>query len=99
MYNIPAEQHPTEKWATIVEGARSNHIIAIRYRDKSFELSERLIEPYEVKQGKLFAYCLTKNGMRAFFIDNILAAAGSNTEFAPRFPVMVESFHFLRVNQ
>jgi predicted DNA-binding transcriptional regulator YafY len=99
MYNLPVDQHPTERWATIVEGARTQRVIALRYRDKSFEVSERLVEPYEIKQGKLFAHCLTKNGMRAFILDNILAAAGTNTEFVPRFPVVVESFQSLKAKQ
>jgi predicted DNA-binding transcriptional regulator YafY len=96
MYNLPHDQHPTERWATLVEGAKTNHCVAIRYRDKSLEVSERLVEPYEIKQGKLFAYCLVKNGMRAFILDNVLATAGSDIEYTPRFPVVMDSFQYFR---
>lgn len=96
MYNLPADQHPTERWATIVEGARTNHIVAIRYRDKSFELTERLVEPYEVKEGKLYAYCLLKKGIRAFILDNISAAAATDDEYIPRFPIVMDSFQYFR---
>lgn len=96
MYNLPADQHPTERWATIVEGARTNHIVAIRYRDKSFELTERLVEPYEVKEGKLYAYCLLKKGIRAFILDNILATAATDDEYIPRFPIVMDSFQYFR---
>lgn len=96
MYKLPTEQHPTDTWSIITESARTNRVIAIRYRDKSHEISERLIEPYEIKNGKLFAFCLTRNGMRAFILNNILASAESENSYVPRFPVAMDSFQYFR---
>lgn len=91
MYHIPNGQHPTETMKQIIKGATDLHCVAIRYRDKSMEVTERVVEPYEIKDGKLFAYCHLKQGIRAFFILNILAAIETNESYNPKFPVLITS--------
>jgi predicted DNA-binding transcriptional regulator YafY len=89
MYKIPNSQHPSGTMKQIIQGAQELHCVAIRYRDQSQEVTERIVEPYEIKNGKLFAYCQTKEGIRGFTLINILAAVETNTSYVPRFPVLI----------
>jgi predicted DNA-binding transcriptional regulator YafY len=90
MYNLPIEQNPKDAMDNIIQGATNRQSVAIRYRDTSNELSERVVEPYEIKNGKLFAHCQSKGGIRAFAITNILAAIVTDTPYEPRFPVKIQ---------
>lgn len=87
--SLPLDQHPQEAMANIIQGATDLRTVSIRYRDGSGDLSERVIEPYEIKNGKLFGYCLSRAGIRAFKIENILAAVETNTAFEPKFPIKI----------
>lgn len=89
LFELPKEQHPTEAKANIVKGAANHRTVAIRYRDQAKNLSERVVEPYEFKNGKLFAYCLSKNGIRAFDVPNILVAVETTVSYTPRFPILI----------
>jgi predicted DNA-binding transcriptional regulator YafY len=89
MYNLPLDQHPQQAMANITQGATEFRTVALRYRDTSGDLSERVVEPYEIKGGKLFAYCQSRAGIRAFKVENILAAVLTDTSFEPKFPIKI----------
>lgn len=89
MVNLPTEQHPSEVMDRIIQGAASKNTVTIRYRDGKNEISERTVEPYEIKNGKLYAYCLSKEGIRAFNTVNITAALSTGEAFEPRFPILI----------
>lgn len=91
LLKLPTDQNPTERWNSIMNGAAQKQMIAIRYRDKDNQLSVRKVEPYEVKDGKLFAYDPEKGGIRAFFTQNIEAALKTDDGFEPRFPIKINS--------
>ncbi|WP_142340374.1 WYL domain-containing protein [Priestia megaterium] len=74
-----------------MNGAANKRLIAIRYRDKDNQLSVRKVEPYELRDGKLFAYDPEKGGIRAFFTQNIEAALATTDDFEPRFPIKINS--------
>lgn len=73
----------------ITNGARDLKCVRIRYRDQKQEVTERTVEPYEMKNGKLFAYCRMKQGIRAFTVSNIMSAGETDTSYIPRFPVLI----------
>lgn len=73
----------------IVNSARDLKCVRIRYRDAKQAVTERNVEPYEFKNGKLYAYCHVKNGIRAFTVTNILSAGETNEHYNPRFPVLI----------
>lgn len=89
--DLPTDQDPSKRWDNIIESATSRNLLKIRYRDKSNQLSIRDVEPYEFKNGKLFAYDIDKGGIRAFTTNNIEAALQTDAPYEPRFPVKINS--------
>ena len=62
---------PTElTLSTIADGARQRKTVVIRYRDQQGHVTEREVEPYEIKvrAGRLglYAYCLLRKETRFF---------------------------------
>lgn len=60
-------------------------LATISYVDSKNKPSVRTIEPYEIKEGKLFGFCLTKNSIRAFKLTNIQTAEFLTQTFVPRY--------------
>jgi predicted DNA-binding transcriptional regulator YafY len=89
--DLPSDMDHTTALESVAAGARNLKLVALRYRAKDNEVTERLIEPYEFKEGKLFGYDVGKEGIRAFIIQNILAAVVTNETFEPRFPVVIST--------
>lgn len=75
--------------AKIKEAADEQKVIQITYLDAKDRPSIRTIEPYEIKDGKLFAHCLAKNSIRAFKTERIQSAEVQLIEFAPRHPILI----------
>ena len=88
---LPTDQNPQHRWDSIMKGAANQNLIAIRYRNKDNGLSVRKVEPYEIKDGKLFAYDPEKGGIRAFSTNNIEAALETDETFEARFPIKINS--------
>lgn len=91
LLKLPTDQDPSRRWDSIMRGAVEQKLIAIRYRNKDNGLSVRQVEPYELKDGKLFAYDPEKGGIRAFLTQNIEAAVTTDDVFEPRFPIKINS--------
>ena len=88
---LPTDQNAQQRWDSIINGATNQNLIAIRYRNKDNGLSVRKVEPYEIKDGKLFAYDPEKGSIRAFFTNNIESALETDESFEARFPVKINS--------
>ena len=88
---LPTDQNAQERWDNILNGADKQRMVAIRYRNKDNGLSVRKVEPYEIKDGKLFAYDPEKGSIRAFFTNNIEAALQTEEVYEPRFPIKINS--------
>lgn len=73
----------------IKEAADKKTLLQISYVDKSNKPSIRTVEPYEIKNGKLFAYCTAKDGIRAFNLENIQSAELHYNEYKPRFEILI----------
>lgn len=73
----------------IIKGAKSSKTIVVSYRSKGSGLTTREVEPYEIKDNKLFCYCLNKNSVRCFLLDNILDAVCTDNKYSPRFPIKI----------
>ena len=88
---LPNDQDPQQRWDNILKSADNQKMVAIRYRNKDNGLSVRKVEPYEIKDGKLFAYDPEKGGIRAFFTNNIEAAETTDEIYDPRFPIKINA--------
>lgn len=73
----------------IKEAAQNRFLLQITYIDAKNRPSIRTIEPYEIKEGKLYGYCRAKEAIRAFKLDSIQSAEVTAGEFIPRFPVLI----------
>ena len=51
--------------------------------------SMRDIEPYEIKEQHLWAYCYTAGDVRQFSLHNIISAEITDVKFRPRWPVKI----------
>lgn len=73
----------------IREAARRKRVVRIVYVDKKDNSTWRETEPYEMKDDLYFGYCLEKEGIRAFRLDQIRSAVMTEKTFAPRWPVKI----------
>ena len=73
----------------ISESARNNTILSLTYKAKDGKVSYRSVEPYEIKDGGLFAYDIAKGSIRKFLISSILSAESQDAKFNPRYPVQI----------
>lgn len=69
----------------IDECINENKVLRITYQDRKGVTTKRAVEPYEIKNGKLYAYCLVKGGIRAFNLDNLITCEDVGTHFTPRY--------------
>jgi predicted DNA-binding transcriptional regulator YafY len=74
----------------IEQAMMSKKLITMTYVDAKGKISVRTVEPYEIKDGKLFAYCRTRNAIRGFSLSNITAVKQTDMDYAPRYPVQIE---------
>jgi len=84
------ENHLKSITDNIVLAAREEKIINISYKDKKGSVSNRNVEPYEVKNETLYGYCLSKNSIRQFKIENIVQAKITEDKFIPRYPIVIK---------
>ena len=75
----------------IKKAGQTKKILQIVYKKKDGTTSSRHIEPYELRDGKLFAWDISKDDhIRQFFITGILQAEViEDSDFTPRYPVKV----------
>lgn len=76
----------------IRQAGREKKLLKIQYRKLSGELSERVVEPYEIKGGRLWAWDIAKDdNIRNFIITGILSAQVLEELFEPNrgFPVKI----------
>lgn len=74
---------------TIINSASTLNTVMLSYIDKEGVITEREVEPYEMKDGKLWAYCMVKQSIRQFDFGNIVNAVGTTRNFNPRWPVKI----------
>ena len=96
MVKLPTVQTNQATAQAIRDGAVENKEVRIRYRDDKDKISERSIEPYEMKNGKLFGYCINKGGIRAFKTTGIEVAVVTDKPFKPRFPVQITEQTYIK---
>jgi len=73
----------------IMNGAHNHKIVTIMYLDSKGNTSSRDTEPYEIKDGMYWAYCLMNNGIRQFKLSQIMQASVTSHVFTPRFPIKI----------
>ena len=71
--------------AKLSEFIKDNIVAEIMYKDSKGGVSTRDIEPYEIKDGSVYGYCLSKNSIRNFKISNILLIKTKGKKFIPRY--------------
>jgi len=74
---------------TIREAGKSLRTVVIKYIDSTGVITDRETEPYEIKDGKYWGFCLERNQMRQFSIGNILMAELTTSKYRPRWPVKI----------
>jgi predicted DNA-binding transcriptional regulator YafY len=72
---------------TIQKAGRQKRTVTITYMDAKGETSTRETEPYEIKDGAYYGYCLMRQQIRRFNLTNIMSAQMTNTTYNPRWEV------------
>jgi predicted DNA-binding transcriptional regulator YafY len=70
----------------IQESAKTQRLLSISYVDSKGIASVREVEPYEIRDNSLFAFCRKANNIRRFNLDQVVQAQVSDNLFIPRFP-------------
>lgn len=65
----------------IDEAINNLDVLSITYVDKKGKTSVREVEPLEIKDGKLFAWCRNKNSLRGFLMPSVLSATTTGLKF------------------
>ena len=73
----------------ISKAALKNNIVEIAYKDSKGFITERVTEPYEIKDDSYYGFCVLKNGIRRFKLSNILSAKILDKKYNPRWPVKI----------
>lgn len=76
---------------TIKTYARARRTVIITYRKVTANLQQvvREIEPYEIKNGYLWGFCLPHRGIHKFLLGNIVSVSGTTRRYLPRWPVLL----------
>lgn len=74
----------------IRQAAKDGKALRISYIDRNAEYSIRNVEPYEIRNGKLWAYCRKKKGIRQFDISGIQSAKITRYPYLPKWPVKLD---------
>jgi predicted DNA-binding transcriptional regulator YafY len=70
---------------SIRQAGREKKLLKIQYRKLNAEISDRVVEPYEIKNGRLWAYDIAKDdNIRQFLIVGILSAQVLEETFEER---------------
>ena len=77
-----------EELENIIHNAgEAQKVLRIRYRDKKDRVETRNVEPYEIKNDHLFAYCRKRKGIRQFHLERIESAKQTNYPYFPKWPI------------
>jgi len=71
----------------IIQAMRARKMLSIVYTDRKGERTQRVVEPYEIKAGALFAFDPAKGSIRQFKLPNISDPRMLEASFEPRWPV------------
>lgn len=74
----------------IREAASKQRTIILMYRDSKGSITQREIEPYEMKNDGIYGYCYIKDSIRFFKIASILDTKVTGRTFMPRWPIMID---------
>ncbi len=73
----------------IKNSVASQKLLNISYVDSKGVASVRMVEPYELRDNSLFAFCRKANSIRRFNLPQITQAQVTEIPFIPRFPFFV----------
>ena len=71
----------------ISQAAQNHKMVRLVYRDSKGSRSVRRVEPYEIKDGGLFAHDPLKESIRFFKLSRIVKATPTTKDFTPRWPM------------
>lgn len=74
---------------TIRDAAHDLNRVSITYTDANGMVTVRETEPYEIKDGKYWGFCMERGSIRQFNLEKITSASVSKHKFVPRFPVKI----------
>lgn len=69
----------------IYPAIQNHQMLEITYTNQKGETSSRTIEPYEVRDGRLWGWDIAKDAIRQFFLAMISECTLLETTFIPRF--------------
>jgi predicted DNA-binding transcriptional regulator YafY len=75
--------------SAIRKSAASTRLLRISYVDAKGVESLRSVEPYEIKENSLYAFCHKANAIRRFNLNQIIQAQPTRTKFIPKYTVLI----------
>lgn len=71
----------------LTQAAKQQKVVRITYKDKMDRIATRNVEPYELKNNHLFAYCRKRKGIRQFHLDRIEKAKPTTYSYFAKWPI------------
>lgn len=75
--------------SAIHEAMQNTKLLNLTYQAKDGKITSRTVEPYEFKDGGLYAFDTNKESIRKFMLDGIKTAEVSDIVFTPRWPIII----------
>lgn len=75
----------------IVQAATNRKKIAVEYRDTKGNVSKRVLEPFNWKNGQLIAYCHERGAWRSFKLGQMMRVAVTEDDFERQEEVEIQS--------
>lgn len=73
----------------IRKAANARRLLRISYVDAKGVESVRNVEPYEIRDQSLYAWCHKANAIRRFNLSQIVQAQSGRMKFVPKYPVLI----------
>lgn len=78
-----------EKFEIIMRAMKEQKLLRFRYADVNGKLSDRCVEPYEIRGFGMYAHDPGKGAIRQFKIARMGSIQVVEQKFEPKFPVRV----------
>lgn len=80
-------EEPQNQFGIIIQAMKARKMLSIVYTNRKGERTQRVVEPYEIKAGALYAFDPAKGSIRQFKLPNIADPRMLEASFEPRWPV------------
>lgn len=99
MNDVKFGKRDNTRISKIQNAGATQTMLAIKYKDKKGNLSERIVEPYKLIGNDFWAYDANKESIRRFKIKNLQSARNTKDKFNPRWPIEIGGVEMIKTSE